>query len=140
MKQPYLGKKLADIRKLKGLTQEELVAKCNVTVRTIQRIEAGEVTPRSSTLRLIVEALEYDWNNFSGDENPDSSHVDKKQVHWLERIFPFNASYFEDDTLMARDLHIAWIAGIIYFISGFPEGAMEFLMIDGDLFPSDSWY
>jgi hypothetical protein len=41
---------------------------------------------------------------------------------------------------MARDLHIAWIAGIIYFISGFPEGAMEFLMIDGDLFPSDSWY
>jgi transcriptional regulator with XRE-family HTH domain len=88
MKQPDLGKKLADIRKLKGLTQEELVAKCNVTVRTIQRIEAGEVTP---TLRLIVEALEYDWNNFSGDENPDSSHVDKTQVHWLERIFPFTA-------------------------------------------------
>src|SRR5687768_17571164 len=115
MKQPDLGKKLADIRKQKGLTQEELVAKCNVTVRTIQRIEAGEVTPRPSTLRLIVDALEYNWSDFSGREIPDSSNVAKTPVHWLARIFPFSASYFEDDRLMARDLQIAWIAGIIYF-------------------------
>ena len=46
MKQPELGQIIHDLRKQKGLTQEELVEKCNISVRTIQRIEAGEVTPR----------------------------------------------------------------------------------------------
>ena len=57
MKQPELGKKISEWRKAKGLTQEELVEKCNLNVRTIQRIEAGEVTPRSYTIKAIMEAL-----------------------------------------------------------------------------------
>lgn len=59
MKQPELGKKIAELRKAKGLTQEELVQKCNLSVRTLQRIESGEVTPRSYTLRIIFAALDY---------------------------------------------------------------------------------
>lgn len=58
--QPELGKMIADLRKSKGWTQEELVEKCNLSVRTIQRIESGEVTPRSYTTRLLLSALEYD--------------------------------------------------------------------------------
>ena len=58
--QPELGKIIADLRKSKGWTQEELVEKCNLSVRTIQRIESGEVTPRSYTTRLLLAALEYD--------------------------------------------------------------------------------
>lgn len=41
MKQPELGKKITELRKGKGLTQEELVDKCNISVRTLQRIEAA---------------------------------------------------------------------------------------------------
>jgi transcriptional regulator with XRE-family HTH domain len=41
MKQPELGQKILKLRKQKGFTQEELVAQCNINVRTIQRIEAG---------------------------------------------------------------------------------------------------
>lgn len=63
MNQPELGKKIAELRKLKGLTQEELVDRCNVSIRTLQRIEYGEVIPRASTLKLIFEALEYRINN-----------------------------------------------------------------------------
>lgn len=59
MKQPELGKKIADLRKAKGYTQEELVEKCNLSVRTLQRIESGEVVPRSHTIRVIFAALEY---------------------------------------------------------------------------------
>jgi transcriptional regulator with XRE-family HTH domain len=44
MKQPELGRKIAELRKAKGLTQEELVEKCNIRVRTLQRIESGEVS------------------------------------------------------------------------------------------------
>ena len=59
MNQPDLGKKIAELRKAKGLTQEELVEKCNLNVRTLQRIEAGEVSPRSYTIRVIFSALDY---------------------------------------------------------------------------------
>jgi len=59
MTQPELGKKIADLRKAKGYTQEELVEKCNLSVRTLQRIESGEVVPRSHTIRVIFAALDY---------------------------------------------------------------------------------
>lgn len=57
MNQPELGNYIAQLRKEQGLTQEELVELCNINVRTIQRIEAGEVTPRSYTIKNILEAL-----------------------------------------------------------------------------------
>ena len=59
MKQSELGKKIADLRKAQGLTQEELVERCNLSVRTLQRIESGEVIPRSHTIRVIFAALDY---------------------------------------------------------------------------------
>jgi transcriptional regulator with XRE-family HTH domain len=43
MQQPELGKRLTALRKKRNLTQEELVEKSHVSVRTIQRIESGEV-------------------------------------------------------------------------------------------------
>src|SRR5665647_396348 len=63
MNQPDLGKKIAELRKAKGLTQEELVEECNLNVRTLQRIESGEVTPRSYTIRIIFNALDYTPDN-----------------------------------------------------------------------------
>lgn len=63
MKQPELGKRISELRKEKGLTQEELVEKCNINVRTIQRIEAGEVNPRSYTIKTILNVLDVDYFN-----------------------------------------------------------------------------
>lgn len=65
MKQPQLGRKIAELRKAKGLTQEELVNVCNLSVRTLQRIESGDVSPRSYTQRIIFTALEYDIHGSS---------------------------------------------------------------------------
>jgi len=58
MNQPELGKRIAELRKAKGFTQEELVEKCNINVRTLQRIESGEVMPRSYTIKTIFTALD----------------------------------------------------------------------------------
>lgn len=55
-----LGRKIAEIRRQKGVTQEELAAKANINVRTIQRIEKGEVDPRSYTINEIATALDVD--------------------------------------------------------------------------------
>ena len=69
MKQPELGRKVSELRKAKGLTQEELVENCNISVRTLQRIEIGEVTPRIYTIKTILAALDYDLTK--GSENDD---------------------------------------------------------------------
>ncbi len=79
IQQPELGKKIADLRKAKGLTQEELVEKCNLNVRTLQRIESGEVMPRTYTVRLIFEALEVPF-----DKSINSKGLILK---WLEQFY-----------------------------------------------------
>lgn len=45
-------------RKTKNLTQEQLADLSKVNLRTIQRIENNENTPRGNTLKLICDALE----------------------------------------------------------------------------------
>jgi transcriptional regulator with XRE-family HTH domain len=53
-----IGNKISDIRKSKGLTQEQLAERSNINLRTIQRIENGKNEPRGTTLDLICDALE----------------------------------------------------------------------------------
>src|SRR6056297_81966 len=70
MKQPALGNKITELRKQKGFTQEELVERCNINVRTLQRIESGEVSPRSYTIKTILSALDHDFEELYGvDKN-----------------------------------------------------------------------
>jgi|APTNR8051073442_1049403.scaffolds.fasta_scaffold01845_16 transcriptional regulator with XRE-family HTH domain len=80
MKQQVLGTKLAELRKAKGLTQEDLVAKCNINVRTLQRIEAGEVIPRSYTLQSILSVLEVDYSEFVEQVNSKNKMQDNLEL------------------------------------------------------------
>lgn len=64
MQQPELGRRLTALRKERNLTQEELVEKSHVSVRTIQRIEAGEVLPRLSTVKILLQALGESYDTF----------------------------------------------------------------------------
>lgn len=61
MEKLEFGRRLIEVRKAKGLTQEEVAEKCKITTRTIQRIESGIVIPRASTIKLISESLEFDF-------------------------------------------------------------------------------
>jgi phage shock protein PspC (stress-responsive transcriptional regulator)/DNA-binding XRE family transcriptional regulator len=51
------GKKIAELRRQKGFSQDGLAYLCKIDVRTVQRIETGRVEPRPSTLRLMSEVL-----------------------------------------------------------------------------------
>jgi len=53
-----IGRKLRDIRKKKGFSQEALAENSTVNLRTIQRIEKNESEPRGKTLHLICDALQ----------------------------------------------------------------------------------
>jgi transcriptional regulator with XRE-family HTH domain len=53
-----IGGKIKEIRKRKGLSQEELAESSKVNLRTIQRIENNESEPRGKTLNLICGVLD----------------------------------------------------------------------------------
>ena len=78
------GKLIKELRIKKGMTQEELADKTEVSARTIQRIENGEVDPRAYTLQMIARALEVDYNLFVGNE-PDEEHEIEQvnATNWL---------------------------------------------------------
>lgn len=54
---------ITNSRKSKNLTQEQLAELSKVNLRTIQRIENNENTPRGYTLKLICDILEIDIPN-----------------------------------------------------------------------------
>jgi N-acetylmuramoyl-L-alanine amidase len=59
MSNENLASNIVKLRKERGLTQEELAEKTNLNIRTIQRIESGEVKPRLFTLKALSETLDY---------------------------------------------------------------------------------
>jgi transcriptional regulator with XRE-family HTH domain len=58
------GKRIRDLRLKKGMTQEELARQTELSTRTIQRIENGEVDPRAYTLQMIATALGVEYDIF----------------------------------------------------------------------------
>ena len=103
MEQPKLGKIILEQRKASGLTQEELVARCNINVRTIQRIEAGEVTPRGHTIRSIFAALDIDIAQWQTKATVPKGT--KKEAKWII---------------------LAFFSGWLYFLLAFWEGFMDY--------------
>jgi transcriptional regulator with XRE-family HTH domain len=71
------GKLIRELRIKKGLTQEELAEKTEVSARTIQRIENGEVDPRAYTLQMIAKALEVDYTIFVCNETGDEAESER---------------------------------------------------------------
>ncbi len=80
MESHSVGKNLVYQRKRKGYTQEELSARTEVTVRTIQRIEKGDVNPHLQTVKLLATALDINVDDLLYLENPKEEAIQKK---WL---------------------------------------------------------
>lgn len=112
MKQPELGRRIFELRQKKGLTQEELVSLCNINVRTIQRIESGEVDPRNYAVKIILDALGENLEQFQKVKNDSQSPLPNIDPGKLQKA----------NTLQLH-LKIAWLSGIIYFVIGFIEFA-----------------
>ena len=71
-----IGKKNREIRKQKGLSQEELAESAKVNLRTIQRIENNESEPRGKTLNLICDVLDINAEDILDyGKRPDKSYL-----------------------------------------------------------------
>lgn len=82
MNQIELGKKIQELRKKQGLTQEELAEKTGISARTIQRIENGEVDPRTYTLNKLAEALETSVDELV-EESKNTESQESNNRKWL---------------------------------------------------------
>jgi len=83
MKQPDLGLKVTELRQQKNLTQEQLAEQCEISPRTIQRIESGEADPRTYTLHCLSQALDFDF----GEDNTSNENLWLAALH-LSSIIP----------------------------------------------------
>ncbi|MCM4170803.1 helix-turn-helix domain-containing protein [Arenibacter sp. TNZ] len=106
------GKELIKIRKARGLTQAEVAEKCNVTMRTIQRIESGAVKPRSSTIRIISESLEVDFFEISNQDSDFKSHT---MFWYLKDLFNFKTNAMKKISILSTSILISTFIGINIF-------------------------
>jgi transcriptional regulator with XRE-family HTH domain len=125
MQQPQLGLKISELRKQKGLTQEELVDQCNINVRTLQRIESGEVSPRSYTVKTILTALDYDYETLQ--------EIDKTETGKLNIDSPKEAKSIH--TLLT----VALVSGILLLITAVFEGVGDYVRFDDDELIYGKW-
>ena len=95
MKNASLAENLLYQRKLKGYTQEDLSDKTTVAVRTIQRIEKGEVKPHLQTVKLLAAGLDVEVEDLLILDDPNEEVVQRKWmllIHgtpFLGLIIPF---------------------------------------------------
>ncbi|MDA3904906.1 MAG: helix-turn-helix domain-containing protein [Bacteroidales bacterium] len=78
-----IGSKIKELRLLKGLTQEDLADKTGLSVRTIQRIESGEVDPRTYTLNALAEALDVALETFTSQKINTPKTFAQDEYNWV---------------------------------------------------------
>jgi serpin B len=83
VKEQDFREKLIEVRKARGLTQEDVAKMCKITVRTIQRLESGQVMPRAYTIKAISENLGISFFETSNDDVKDK----KQQSIWKTQTF-----------------------------------------------------
>ncbi|WP_456866837.1 DUF4870 domain-containing protein [Galbibacter sp. BG1] len=84
-----LSKKVKELRVLKGMTQELLAEESGLSLRTIQRIEKGETTPRGDSLKRLAIAL-----NTTPDEIIDWKIQEDKGFLTLMTLSTFGFLFF----------------------------------------------
>jgi len=80
-----IGQKIKELRIKKGLTQEELAERTKLSVRTIQRIESGDVDPRTYTLSLLAEALDVELEVFTNEKAQNAQYAKKPMMTEAEK-------------------------------------------------------
>lgn len=135
MQQPELGKKITVLRKQKGLTQNELAQLCNISIRTIQRIETAEVTPRSYTTKLIFNKLDYAFNfSVPDSEYPVSQSVEQennpgKIVYYLKDLLNLKTQTMKKILILSIPVFFVLSLLVVHAGSGMNKSEEEITQI-----------
>lgn len=86
----WVGTRIKNLRKVKGLTQEELAELCNVSPSCISRWETGNLFPRRENLILLSKVLDVSPEEILNISNAAVSEdkVIMECVFLLEKLTP----------------------------------------------------
>ena len=118
-----LSEHLKKLRIDNGFSQEELSEKSGLGLRTIQRLENGESSPRDDTLRLLTKALNVPKDYFNENKN---TYMDKT----MKRGFRIRVPWFIISlTIIGSSLGV--ILGFTFVLSNeqLPNDAVSLIII-----------
>lgn len=82
-----IGQKIKIIRKKRGLTQEQLAEKVDISARAMSGIEVGEYFAKAETLDKIVEALDTTTEElFSNEHLSDDEKIYSFIIEKIEEL------------------------------------------------------
>ena len=90
MKNSDLSQKIKSLRTAKGMSQEQLAGRAELSLRTIQRIENGDTEPRGDTLVRLANALAISHTELIGlSEREDKTYLSVLNLSALSfMLFP----------------------------------------------------
>lgn len=100
---PMLKENIKKIRKMKGLSQEELAVKLNVVRQTISKWEQGLSVPDSEMLLTISEVLETPVSTLLGETIAEPQVDDLKAI--AEKLEVINLQLAQGKTNRRRVIH-----------------------------------
>ncbi len=83
------GKKLAILRKEKGMSQTELAKQLNTSVSVISRYERDEMTPSIDTAKKLASFLDTSVGYLLGETEDDQLLKDPEMINRLKTIQDF---------------------------------------------------
>ena len=75
-----IGNNIREKRKEKGLTQQQLAAKCQTYDSAIRRYESGRITPKLDTLQRIAAALDCSVFDLMDEEYFNSASIEEQRA------------------------------------------------------------
>ena len=102
--------KILQLRDERKMSQEELSRASGISVRTIQRIEKGEVSPRGFTTRKLLEGLKVSLEEFNSETN-NNSNFNIEENAKLNRFIMSNFLVFIFPLVFILYLRIIWKKG-----------------------------
>ncbi len=91
-----MEKQIQQLRKERGLSQEALADLAGLSIRTVQRLEAGVSKPRAFTVKTLADALQVEVEELTEAESRTSvGRKDYRPVKWMnlsilsQLILPF---------------------------------------------------
>lgn len=87
------GERLKKVRKLKGMSQQEVADQLGVTQQTIAQYERAESTPKLETIKKIAAALEVQYTDLFDDNEIE-----------IIKVFKYNRKRFAEEWNSSEEL------------------------------------
>ena len=108
-----IGMFLKELRKEKGVTQEQLAEKLNVSRRTVSRWETGNNMPDLDLLMELADLYEVDLREMLNGERKSEKPMNREIEETVLQVAEYSNAEKQRDTIIVRIYFIIGIAALL---------------------------